>query len=317
MRVCLLRCLLFPIPLLLALVVAERWASESHNGYQANRLELERKLASVETLVVGSSHEADGVVPADLGAQAANIAYGSQDLYYDAALVHKYVPSLPRLRLVIAGTCYFSFGSRLCETKESWRQGFYRREFGIPDEDAGFAGIPGWVRRSYLCLYGLQEDQVIVTERLRTLLRRRPAGEGPGTDTAALGETTSSLADDATSREAARARAAFHSSMIRSENAAANVSHLGALCADAQHKGARVALITSPVCRAYADALDPEHLRTMQACVRSVSNLYQVPYYDYLRDARFSTADFKDPDHLNASGAHKFSAILRDEVVGR
>ncbi len=42
---------------------------------------------------------------------------------------------------------------------------------------------------------------------------------------------------------------------------------------------------------------------------------YNLGYYNYLKDDRFSAEDFFDSDHLNTRGAEKFSRLLRDEII--
>lgn len=55
----------------------------------------------------------------------------------------------------------------------------------------------------------------------------------------------------------------------------------------------------------------------MQETLKQISEKDGVPYFNYLRDERFTTQDFVDSDHLNKRGAEKFTRILNEDVVKR
>jgi hypothetical protein len=55
----------------------------------------------------------------------------------------------------------------------------------------------------------------------------------------------------------------------------------------------------------------------MQETIKQITEKYGVPYFNYLRDDRFTEEDFVNSDHLNNKGAEKFSYILNEDVVKR
>jgi hypothetical protein len=55
----------------------------------------------------------------------------------------------------------------------------------------------------------------------------------------------------------------------------------------------------------------------MQNEIKYLSQKYDLEYYNYLRDKRFTAEDFFNSNHLSTKGAEKFSRILKDEVVAK
>ena len=55
----------------------------------------------------------------------------------------------------------------------------------------------------------------------------------------------------------------------------------------------------------------------MQEALKQITEKNGVPYFNYLRDDRFTDEDFIDSDHLNERGAKKLSHLLNEDVVKR
>ena len=52
----------------------------------------------------------------------------------------------------------------------------------------------------------------------------------------------------------------------------------------------------------------------MYEIIEEMKQKYGLPYYDYLKDARFEADDFWNSDHLSDKGAVKFTKILQQEL---
>ena len=50
----------------------------------------------------------------------------------------------------------------------------------------------------------------------------------------------------------------------------------------------------------------------MQKNIKILSSKYNVKYFNYFFDERFTDVDFVNSDHLDAYGAEKFTKILEE-----
>jgi hypothetical protein len=93
-----LKILALGIPFALFLGAYEFRASQVHpNSFSVKKALLERQAQDVEVLVLGSSHAYFDVLPELLGRPAFNLADVSQSLFYDRALLKKYLGRMPSL----------------------------------------------------------------------------------------------------------------------------------------------------------------------------------------------------------------------------
>ena len=304
-----------PFAILVGLFEVRLAKAPAPNQFAAKKCLLERQKQRVEVLVLGSSHSVHGILPSLLGEPAFNLSGVSQSLYYDHALLAKYLIKMPSLKLVVCPVSYFSLEWQLDESIESWRCYYYRYEWGLPHRDWHMT----WHARNFsgycLCgselgrknilfgkikdattdfdLYGGWTNRPFVSDNLKD------SGMGPHLP------------------ESAVVALKRHHSGMKQEQLPENAQILTDILRQVKYRGIGLVLVTLPVSRYYADGMNSGAYQRMQATLRQVTATDGVEYLNYTFDRRFSDADFYDADHLNALGAHKFSLILRDEVISR
>ncbi len=305
----LIRTLLLTAPVVLFLVFFEiRFATLNPSHFAAKKALLQKGAASIQTLVLGSSHELTGVDPSALGQPAFNLASQSQSLYYDAALVRKYRPLLPALKRVVLAVSYFSLEYELANGPERWRSFHYRYFHGLPHQD--------WhnvVSARNLSAYFLSAE----TTRARVLAGTSTNAfteydEWGGWTNRPRGSLLPMQADTNALRNAALGTLRLHHGMMRAETFETNVHRLDALIGDLQRDGIQVLLVTLPVTRYYAAGMRPEPYERMQTAMQKLSATHGVAYHNFMSDPRFEDADFADGDHLNSRGAAKMTRYLKD-----
>jgi hypothetical protein len=314
MAVFLVRFLVFALPLAALFGLLEARLGAIPNSYNTRREVLERRLDTVEILITGSSHANHAIRPSRLTPPTFSLANAAQDLYYDAALVEKYLPRMPRLRLVIVTVSYHSFEFRLCRGLEPWRCGFYTKVWDVPRPAPRWGlGTDQLNARlgdlSYVALYGTREVRRFVGAGFDVDLSRDFDETG--------WHVTAWDAREEISEASARRRLARHHAMISPEHVADNVAAVRSLLGALRARGGRAVLVTTPVYRTYSELLAPGRYRRMQALVERLAADYDVEYHNYLTDPRFTVEDFLDNDHLNGRGAATFTAIIARDFVGR
>jgi hypothetical protein len=95
------------------------------------------------------------------------------------------------------------------------------------------------------------------------------------------------------------------------------IGYLHKLLALAQSHHIQVVLVTSPLNKIFFAYLHPAS--TWRTAIvpfwQSIAAQYHIQYFDESRPAGYSDADWRDPEHLDAPGAAKFSTWLAQKVV--
>jgi hypothetical protein len=108
---------------------------------------------------------------------------------------------------------------------------------------------------------------------------------------------------------------ARHRRGMKRELMARNLTYLRDMIARLKDAGAKVVLVTTPTSATYYRAVDDEAYRRMQAGVNDVASTSSVPYYNYMKDPRFTWDDFVDADHLSTGGAERFTRLLGEDLL--
>ncbi len=310
MAVLLKKFALLLLPFLLVAAYAEVRLGRMENVYLRKAQGIVRHAATTQVLILGSSHALYGIDPDLFRLRTFNFANVSQSYYYDYQIFSRYVKSLTQLRAVIVPVSSFSFGYSLAHTPEEWRRHFYRRYFDLAPEgsDGAAPGLLDAKRYSLIALYGVEESVKLLRRNFRSDLgnlaangwQRYPAGNTRNLSPARV-----------------RERVAFHEGLQVPGQAAVNLGYLRALSGEVRGAGAALLLVTLPVDRSYAAACDPAMIRDMEERAAAFCAAEGCAYLDYFNDPRFDSADFFDSDHLNQSGAVKFSRILNGDLMGK
>ena len=280
------------------------------NTYSLKAEVLERAGRDASVLVMGSSHELNGIRPVELHAQAINLANGSQSLELDARLSLHAAQRMPELKLVIFGISYFSFASRLNASTESWREPFYMHYFGV-HEAQKFVRLPQLSDYSVAALF----------DPGQMLLAARTPLAGSVTDRGWLLANDPNGARALNDDSAAAARVRVHESArntardveVDETRRAETVALLRNVIATLESRNIAVVFASAPLSEAYRRHLDPKTLTLNSSDLEHTRG--GRPFYDYSADNRFGSADFANLDHLNAAGASKFTRIIDDDII--
>ena len=303
------RLVLVAAPLALTLGFVEYRLSFVNTVYYAKRVALEAQRDKIEVLVTGSSNTVYGADPQFFSRPGFNLAFPANDTYEDSNLIRKYRDRLPRLRMVILTTNFFTSGN-YGPSVQSWREEFLRQYFGIPMEPTGT--VSDQVRRlprnfSKIALYGkLITDYAGQDFQMPVDINTRPSGWFDAGDVPA-----SSMEKYAV--EAAQ----VHRVTAEEKYFAPNFAEWDQVVENLQRRNIQVALVGTPDPASYYDNLDPVKVRRMNEEMARFAQHHHIKMHNYMTDPRFSADDFtlKIVDHLNARGAEKFSRILDAEII--
>jgi len=281
-------------------------AREIPNSYRLKKELIESQLDSIRILVLGSSNTYKAIDPALFSCRGFNLGNSSQSLYYDNRLCLQYIDRLPQLKAVIINFAFISLFFELNESPDGWRDYFYYHYYGIRHPELNLIDPRTF---SYTALYSRIVLSDFIFHRLDT---KKQTGDiqSSGWEKAPLLEDPTILSDPVGS-----ARLKFHMTLINRRNLTRNINYLEELISKLKKRNIGVFLVTSPVCETYYKFVDPAMDRENHEIINTICRKYDLRYFDYFRDDRFSKEDFYDNDHLNWIGAEKFSKILDKDIV--
>lgn len=120
---------LFTITLLSIIFILEYRLFTMSSAFGKKSEFIEKNKENIEVLVLGTSHNQNGINPQYFDSMGANIAFGGQDLKLDSLLLEKYIQDLSSLKYVIFEMSYHSLEHR--NNRKYHRNVLYLRYHGI------------------------------------------------------------------------------------------------------------------------------------------------------------------------------------------
>ena len=309
MRTLAAKLLLLLLPLALISGWLELELRAMPNSYNQKRDLLEPRLPGLRVLVLGASQENQDIAAGLLDEDAFDLACVGQDWYYDRLLALKYLDRMPKLRLVVLTLSYVSVAYQLRHSPEAWRGFQYRLYYGLPDEDPGSR----YDLRNFsaLAFTGPLDALKDACNRFRGNpdVVFGPDGQQrvPALSDTVLGFIINGIS--------AGKRISYLESTMREQAVPENLALLKDLLQTLALRHVQVVFISSPVTDEYRQAMDMKLWAGHRSEALALAKKFNARYYDYLADPRFTDEDFSDVDHLNVSGADKFTRILKKDFV--
>ncbi|MFN8205951.1 MAG: hypothetical protein U0T82_00885 [Bacteroidales bacterium] len=300
---------LFKMLLFLVPVTGIFWYMESElaklpNSYMLKKDYFEKNIDRTEVLILGSSHAMNDVNPEFISKPAFNLANASQSLYYDSRLCLNYLDRMKSLQTVVITVSYFSLWMQLSDTRESWRDYFYYKFWGISEREFPWYDIRKY---SYTMLYGPSTSLKYLTGFSRDESELRMSD---------LGWVRKDVLNPNPnlSAEAGAAKVEADNRTMHASELERNVKILEDFTGELRRHNIRVLFLSTPLYVEYRRFTDPEMNRITKMTIRDICKRYACKWVDFTEDSRFTAADFNDNEHLNIAGAEKLSRMLDEEI---
>lgn len=106
----------------------------------------------------------------------------------------------------------------------------------------------------------------------------------------------------------------FHDAFYAPQFHEVNIERVTEMATLCEAKGIQLYLISTPLWPSYLANTKGERMEKMTQTADSLSQALNIPYWNFIRDARFEAADFFDSNHLQAQGARKLTHILEAKM---
>ncbi len=292
---------LFFLPILVYMTIAEIALRNIPNDYSYKKKYLDENSNNIEILFLGNSHMYYGINPQYDTLKSFNASHISQSLNFDLSILEKYKNAWSNLKYIVIPADYFSMYTTLEKGEEDWRvknytiyyginkYSTYRNNFEIINGKAGFNLIR-------LLNFYYKGSSEITCNKL-------------GWGTIFHSENNMNLIE--TAQQSVKRHTVIKDSLCFANN----IHTLKSIIEFAKQINARVIFLTSPAYKTYYKNLDQQQLNsTIHTISKLASQHKNTYYYNLLTDQSFNEDDFYDADHLNESGAKKLTFKM-DSII--
>lgn len=259
---------------------------DSFREINAKRQAFNQAADTIETLFLGSSHVAYGFNPAFYSPTSFNFGTNSQDLFTSYQLFIKLEKSLPQLKKVFLSYDIFSRGWALDHSSAAHICSCFNYLYGIDYR------IPNY-QKNFKKHCAKQRTAVVSTETAKGYLH--PAKR--------------QITDDVYQRRNGHLRE-HNRSVTQLEWIEKLAQIINGQKENIASKQAKLCLVVFPLRQDFREILPEPDLLFQEA--QDLSARLGIGFISLYNDTDFTTEDFYDFDHLNPTGAKKFSEKLKE-----
>ena len=285
------RSIIFLLPFIGLLTVAEGYVRSLPNTYKYKDRWMWQNGQWVHTLILGNSHAYFALAPSAMGDSVFNLSNVSQRLEHDFFLLKRYAEACPNLRqvvLVADNSCLFDTPM---EDDEPARVTYYQLYMGYDAHSA-------------LSKYGFElSNMAYLWQKVKWHF------QNTGDQCDSLGWGNSHVVAERNPDDFLYENVREHH-FVDWNNTRRNRCYLDSIAHWCQQRQVRLLLLQTPVCADYTRKADAQQLKLVGEIVDSCCHIYGAIRADYSCDRRFEGNDFFDSDHLSDQGAMKFSRIF-------
>ncbi|MDX2469055.1 MAG: hypothetical protein QNL04_00605 [SAR324 cluster bacterium] len=322
-------------------------------SYKVKKEYTEENKDSLQLIVLGSSHALYGVNPDLLSLKSVNLAHRIQDPYYDVNVANYYLEKLPKLEKVLISVFFYNWGSEILLTEPA-RINIYNLYYNIPREDKVYSVIDAPIFEANLALKTGNKDfssigRPVLKPRLAvekkywsepfsineflhlheysqiialgarykyTFEARKQLAEFNSVGMSPSGWWSAGSYTREPNWKHAAVGAAEQSKLFSEKVLVKNINYLEGFIQHLLDKGIEPILFQVPVEPRFWKEIFPEIRSVYSKRVNRLVAKNGLRYFDHSQDSCFTSKDYKAPfaDHLNSSGANKFTKLLNAEI---
>ncbi|MEN8885928.1 MAG: hypothetical protein ABF246_06020 [Winogradskyella sp.] len=292
--------ILFLIPIVVLAIILEITIRHIPNSYELKSEYLENNAERIETIILGSSHSFYGINPKYFTAPAFNMSNVSQSPDVDLAILKSYEHQLTNLKTVVIRLSYDTLFEQLKLSPEDWRLKDYKLYTNV-DFDYTLK------HNSEVLATGLKQSLEVLKNEYFNNTRLLNC------DSLGFGKVKSQLKTidlDNAGRIAAKRHtiSSWHLLHKNSEVFKKIIEHCN-------QRHIKVLVVTPPAYKSYVNNLNTNQVDKMVETGIYLGETYEnCSYHNFMTRLNLIHSDFYDADHLNSTGAKKFSLILNSLI---
>lgn len=287
------------------------------NGYYLNVMEggkFQEIPLDIQLANLGNSHGGGFVYDDYREVTTFNFSMGSQPLICDYLLLKNYREHLSKNAVVFVEVSYFDLYRTISEsTDEEMLKRYY---FILEPENNPWYTVKDDFLYHYFPVLAIHPDNLVKVSKniLDFYLKRNKNSAAPADEKS---EDTILLERNIDAIAAARVEQHYRYCQLNKGNMDLNeMQALHDILDLCQENGWRPIIITTPYTAQYTSYWPEEVLKEMRKYLDNIAQEYGIEYLDYSQNPDYADdlSLFIDSDHMNSSGAQKFSAELKDYI---
>ncbi len=306
MRSFLIKSVLFFVPLLAIVVVFELMIRQGKNSLNLKGAKF-KSARAIDVMVLGSSHHQNAVNPKFLKGNTVNVAYGSQDYKLDYTILKNAFDSGKNPKVIVVEAAYHSLLRE--NPKDYWRNGLYEYFYDI-DLNGNF------LSKHLLISSNLKFFKQYLLQRLLKGEQSESLNEWGFDEKLYEGFFMSAGYDSSRISHDARIRLIGRVAQGADEKVVArNSEYLSKIIDLCIKKDAQIIIATPPIylTQKRLNTVDNLHLR--DDFIKKIQAKHPVVRWVNLESSSFfSVDDYINDDHLNPTGALKYTKIIDDAI---
>ncbi len=303
------------VPLLVILVM-DLYLRNMNSYYLEKYDGAEKAADSIEVLIVGNSHACYAVDPQAFDLYTYNIANVSQSIYFDKRITLSLINQLPQLKYVFISVDYHSLYFSSQKFRDFWS--YYGNGIKYKDKSYFLANLSPTI-------FGYT-PKVAISMIKKSIIQKYLYGdngidfsieEGVNLNNSiekgfvSFDGTNESMFNE---KEYRNREEEFTSTVLSSKEKDEIINDLEGFIAFLIEKNITPILFTSPTYIEYNSFLSKAIIDENKADINKICRKYNIRYWDFSNSKRYNKQDFFNCDHLNKTGAHKFSKSLNDSI---
>lgn len=261
-------------------------------------------ISQIKNIVLGSSHSQNGINPKFFSEVTSNLSYGSQDIKTDSALFFRYFPSMKNLQNVFIEIDYHRFD--LQNDPKYFRNGWYYIYHDIDMDNIPLASKYS-LYLSDPSFFNNNIKQIVFKDYQKQYINEYGFVEKNYNNPFAK-MNYDSLLIAKTSPDRLKDRHHEFNLKIRESNKRT----LNTIINFCIKKKVNIFLYKSPMYFTYTLSEIPAKRELNKKYIDSlVTTNSSIKFKDFEQSTKFHLKDFSNEDHLNATGATKFTKLLQ------
>lgn len=308
MKAFLIKSLFFLLPLMLIFAGVEWYIRNSSNSFISKANYFKNNSNSIEVLVLGTSHNQNGVNPKYFTSKTCNLAYASQNIQLDSAVFFSAVKKLKNLKKVVFEMDYHRM--EIDSDDKMYRLPWYYIYYGI--EVYPLKAI----NKYSLYASNTAFFNNVIIDDIKNSGKAKEINEFGFVEKNYSNEFEKLQYDSIKINARATQRLKNRHRELSVEAFRKNQKRIEAIIDYCKKNNIELYFFSSPLYHTYLDSKIPEKEKRFKAYIKELISKYNIHYYNFENSKKFTISDFSNEDHLNAIGAEKYSKTI-DSILQR
>ncbi len=308
MKTFLLKSLFFLLPVLLLFAGVEWYIRNSTNSFISKANYFNKNSDSIEVLVLGTSHNQNGVNPKYFTFKTCNLAYASQNIQLDSAVFFSAAKKLKNLKKVVFEMDYHRM--EIDSDDKMYRLPWYYIYYGIEIYPLKPINKYSLYSSNTTFFNNVIWDDIKNKDQAKEINKFGFVEKNYSNEFEKL--DYDSLKVNARAKERLKNR---HKE-VSIEAFQKNQKRIEAIIDYCKKNNIELYFFSSPLYQTYLDSKIPAKENRFKTYINELISKHNIRYYNLENSKKFTLTDFSNEDHLNAIGAEKYSKTI-DSILQR